>query len=960
MSSTAAAQSSDPACPATLCVPATVPSNANILSPPIVAPIATCTSVVSVSGYVTGATIDVFVGASLLTSFTPTVPDSSATNVSAALFTVTGSTTFGAGQMVRAQQRLGPASSLFSEWVTVTTRAGNLPTPTISAPLYQCGRIVATQGVERGMTVTVTNVPTTGGSTGWSFTALSDNPIIQTVGHAPEFRFRAQTQLCAATSALGPLESVIPVSSGPPEPLAPPVLVNGTAIVGQRDLDFDGAVLGAELRVRVNGTAGGPVFVSALPGQRFRVRLPVPLNLGDTVSVGQRLCGATPSYGPTVSTGSCATLPPPQIRLPRTGDRVLRLQVRWPGATILAFVGTEQVARGGGDVLALTRPLAAGETLTVFQTVGTCTSSSAFRTTVQCTQQDFEFDPSLGGPYAVGSAEYQGPSLAVPGANGPVLVRGIVRYPMDRAGPTQRLARWAGPRPLVLVMHGRAPTLRQLPVGPTPVFEYDLPRSERMARIAAGTHEAIDAAQGYDELLTALARSGIIAVSIDAEDLVSTGNSSALLDAGADLFVQHLAYWNTLNTTGVAPAPGFSGGVPASDFLGRVDLSRVGLVGHSRSGERVIRVPGRVAASSLSGVVTIRGALLIAPLAELSSSPAGMPFVVLGGSRDLDTVVQPVALYDRMGEPGTAVPERFLEWVYGATHRDWNSRLTAMLTPEPGTLGGGAPWAAAMLPTPVVAAEQVAMVRIWGRYFFEWLLQGRNEITARAVLNADSVVRGLGYANVLPSHARASDVRIDSFRVDSPTFPAFDLPGTASFSGFPSVNQFNGRGPVTPADDGGLAVFTGHARGVTGGAGGEIRYDLSTPISAVNRQFIFRVAKLQCNGLEFDTGGCLSARETEGLGVEVTVRSGATSRTVAVSSTTGAALIPGRFVPTPWAYSNSTLFSAWASSVPRTVRIPQSCFGSTPSGFWASVTSVSIRVVNSSESVVVSDISLAE
>jgi hypothetical protein len=335
-----------------------------------------------------------------------------------------------------------------------------------------------------------------------------------------------------------------------------------------------------------------------------------------------------------------------------------------------------------------------------------------------------------------------------------------------------------------------------------------------------------------------------------------------------------------------------------------------------------------------------------------------MPFVVLGGSRDVDTLVHPVALYDRMGEPGTAVPERFLEWVYGATHRDWNSRLTAMLTPESGQ---GAAWIGSpSLPIPAAPGEQVAMVRVWGRYFFDWVLLGRAPAVARAVLNADSVARGIRYENVLSSHAQASDQRIDSYRADSPAFSSFDLPGTATFSGFSTVTQFNGRGPITRILDGGLSVFTGYARGVTGGSGGEIRYDFSVPLSAATRHVSFRIVKLQCNGLRFDGSGCLAARETEGLGLEVTVRSGSTTRTAVVSSTSGSAVVAGRFVPTPWGYANSGLFSQATSSVSRTIRVPQSCFGTAPSSFWSGITSVSLRVANASEHVAISDLSLGE
>jgi hypothetical protein len=375
-------------------------------------------------------------------------------------------------------------------------------------------------------------------------------------------------------SAEGPLETVIPTADGPPEPLEPPVIVNQTVIAGQQQIELDGAVYGAVAQVRVDGVVRRAI-VTARPGDRFSMTIPT-IRPGQLVSVGQSLCGGAPTFGPTTIATTCPGLPPPQVRLPRTGDRFLDVQVSWPEARITAFVGTEEIADGSAPRLAYLRPLREGEVVTVFQTVGTCTSRMAFRAVTMCTQQDYEFDLSETGPFEASRAQYQLADTVRLGGRD-VTIRGFVHYPADRAGPAQRLARWGDDYPIVFVMHYNGVTLA--PAAGAPAELRPLVEASRRARedaVSSGDYVAIDAAQGYTELLDGLARAGIIGVSIDAEDLAGR---AALLEAGADLFVRHIQYWRGIEQ-------GVGGeellGATAADFEDRIDLTRVGLVGHSR------------------------------------------------------------------------------------------------------------------------------------------------------------------------------------------------------------------------------------------------------------------------------------------------------------------------------------------------------------------------------------------
>jgi hypothetical protein len=319
-----------------------------------------------------------------------------------------------------------------------------------------------------------------------------------------------------------------------------------------------------------------------------------------------------------------------------------------------------------------------------------------------------------------------------------------------------------------------------------------------------------------------------------------------------------------------------------------------------------------------------------------------VPWLVLGGSRDTDVVDQPVAAYDGMA----GAPERFLEWVLGATHTDWNQRATEILGPDPGATDGfdGLPTS-----TP---DEQVRMLRGWGRLWFEWTLLGRAESTSRAVLNAHSRLRGLRPEAVLPSHSRVGDLSVDSFARTSPTFEAFDLPGVASSAGFTDFRQYFWFVNFSPIDNSLYANFNDTVSVYGGGAAG----DWSTPSAGVLYSFTpsqdtsrfsnitFRVAKVQCPGELRESDACYRSREATGLGVSVSATSRGVTRTALVSSRSGDALIPGRSVTAPWAYRSSARFRTFARSVPRTIRVPQRCFGAVPAGFWSQVDALQIGV----------------
>lgn len=172
-------------------------------------------------------------------------------------------------------------------------------------------------------------------------------------------------------------------------------------------------------------------------------------------------------------------------------------------------------------------------------------------------------DPGAPGPRAVTREEYDfGDTAFQPTAfPGPVELLASVHSPTNLAG---------GPFPLVVFLHGRHATCYS---GTTPFLEWPC---------AAG-NSPIPSYKGYDYTASVLASHGYIVVSISANGINAVDNFTA--DGGmlarAELIQKHLDILRTFNTPGGAPF--------GTKFVGKINLTRVGTMGHSRGGEGVVR-----------------------------------------------------------------------------------------------------------------------------------------------------------------------------------------------------------------------------------------------------------------------------------------------------------------------------------------------------------------------------------
>jgi dienelactone hydrolase len=194
-------------------------------------------------------------------------------------------------------------------------------------------------------------------------------------------------------------------------------------------------------------------------------------------------------------------------------------------------------------------------------------------------------------------------ALADPGPKGPVPIRlwGAIGAPAPAAAP--------GPRPLVLVLHGRHGT--GCPIGPGDAEVWPCFRREQRNDL------------GLRHVVRALAERGMVAVAPDLNGAFTVGwGEPDDLRRWPRLVRRVLA---ELEREAVNGGGGF--GLP---LMGRVDFSRIGLLGHSLSGHRSVRF-----ARGLGGAA-VRSLFLLAPVFGGIALP-DLPTGIVLSSCDGDT-----------------------------------------------------------------------------------------------------------------------------------------------------------------------------------------------------------------------------------------------------------------------------------------------------------------------------------
>ena len=289
-------------------------------------------------------------------------------------------------------------------------------------------------------------------------------------------------------------------------------------------------------------------------------------------------------------------------------------------------------------------------------------------------------DPLAPGPYGFKKIEYSAGDLmiTIPPANGtasqtfPQPLEGSIVYP-DTPGP------WK----VLVFLHGRHSTCITGTGGESspPVTSPDVTCEDTDNPDGTEGTTRIRSWQGYDYLSTNLASHGYVVMSISANTVVSFDNTFSY-DAGANARSQIIAAsldllyrWN--NGTGPEVAGDDYRSV-GNKLTGKLEMQRVGLMGHSRGGEGVtdfirfnrLRPSGRI--------YNLQAVMSLAPIDSQKQVPYGTNFGVILPACDGDvSTLAGANAYERSKYPNAADPFAKVQfYVQGADHNYFNTVWT--------------------------------------------------------------------------------------------------------------------------------------------------------------------------------------------------------------------------------------------------------------------------------------------
>ncbi|MGW6981663.1 alpha/beta hydrolase family protein [Streptomyces sp. NPDC054932] len=579
-----------------------------LLSPPRLAEPYQCATTVIVFDFLPHADVDIEVAGAVVLSQMVGFPQP----VGA---TLTLPAPLTAGQVVRARQRQGGRTSDWSPPVSARDHTLDYPAgpprPQINpAPVYECGSRTGVGNLLAGGNVWIT---ADGAEVGRADGCAPQQGVNIDPAYSLNQHVRAHFELCHDESPPSVEQVVQPGPNPLPAPGFDPVYEGG------EQLPVTGIANGARVSLSRGGT---PVGIYRCWGGTLFVSLSPPFTAGETFSASQQLCASSPPSPPGNGTVQpCSALPAPGVGPVQAGDQAVTITSSAPGAQIKVYLNGVQVGLGSAPYVWLSKMVTAGDTVVVVQSLPpACPGSLATQTAVACVDPPFTYDPSALDLFPVGSDEYTA---------GPV--HGSVHYPADDDGPTQSFnARLAG-------------------TGRTPIVF-----------MAHGNHSPSDPSYlGYDYFQDTLARMGIIAVSVDCNALNGPTGGLGNIEARADLIIDSIRHFQSLDAD------------PASRFFGRIDFTRLGLMGHSRGGDAVVTVPSVLPAIG----VTIRAVLALAPsnfryfYGMPTIRPDGYAFMTILPAADGDLDENYGAQFYDQAKPG---PYKSQQYVHSTNHNYFN------------------------------------------------------------------------------------------------------------------------------------------------------------------------------------------------------------------------------------------------------------------------------------------------
>jgi hypothetical protein len=609
-----------------------------LLSPPfVVEPLYRCATAVVVRGFIAAAELDLEIDGAIVDTRAAGFPEPNGE-----IFQLAAP--LAAGQVVRARQRFGGAQSAWSAPATsrdhtVDYPAG-LPRPRVNpAPVHECGSRTGVENLVTGCNVWIE-------ATGTEVGRVNGAAPHQGVNVNPDYGLAqdvvAFAELCGEASPPSETHVTQPPPSPMPAPGFEPVYEGG------QQLTVTGLANGARFDLGRNGT---PLGTWRTWGQRHLVGLNPPFSAGEAITVSQRLCpGNPPSVVVTTTVEPCSKLPAPGVMPIQAGDTRVTLTSFVPDARIQVYLNLVKVGDGGGPIVVLTQGVSHGDTVHVLQRLGACVGNTVQEVRVSCVAPALVSDPAALDLFPVGTLTYNGGTFTFLGESLPI--RGTVYYPAEADGAAQpfhvRLAE-RGPVPIVFIAHGNHGTHRD-PVNPVnpATGEENQNCGPVPGWVEIPNHE------GYDYLQRQLARMGIIAVGVYSNPGNCRDRSVTTIRRRAELVIASVNHLRSLHG-GTDPI-----------FGGRIDFSRVGLLGHSQGGEAVIVVPE----VPLAGV-TILGVLSLAPVDFQASSgvPRGYAFMTILPAGDGDVRRNDGAKFYDRADPG---PFKCQLYVHHANHNFFN------------------------------------------------------------------------------------------------------------------------------------------------------------------------------------------------------------------------------------------------------------------------------------------------
>jgi len=739
--------------------------DSNTLSPPIVqAPLYACTTAVVVQGFIPDASIEVFVNGASAGGGMSDAPAGQSFLINVTLVV---------GDSVTATQTFDGQTSDPSQAVIVASHTGDypdgMPRPRISAvPLYECGITSGARDIVPGAKLTFSSEESSGSGFDPAVIVgtVNNSGAAQAISINPAFnlaaRITAKYQICSDISPTSTAEIVQPEPATIPAPTIDPIYENSDRVVVRNTVN------GARLRVFSNGVEVGGQGTSGGAGQQVRVT--PDAQPGDVYTATQELCSvSTPSSGAT--TLPCSDLPPAKIKAPAAGDTRIEVTEFIAGSRIIIFAGGVEIGDGGGALIELYRPLINGEEIVVVQRLGDCESRFIYVIDVQCKVVETIPNPGNSGTYAVGSLDYNLPAITI--GSDSVRLWATVRYPALNNGSNTDLIKTDSSLPIVMVLHGNHGIFR----GPDDSDDNDIADD---VCSGSGLPEVLNH-EGYNYVLDSLAKTGIIAVSINANDL---NCKSGRFNERADLILEHLSLWKGMHADTLANDP-FAG-----KFIGAVDLSLIGLIGHSRGGEAVVRVPLRNSDSSFQ----FKGIISLAPTdAEAGNQVTDIPLLMILPAADGDVWDNSGAeIYDRSNSQSNSQWFRSQMYIYGANHNYFNQQW---LEDDPIYDDG-----TAVAPSRLSRTAQERLLQGWSRTFFELTLKDKNEYLP--IFSGDAELSGLMNDSVYTSFRSGQRQFVDLYQDSPDNIDRNSLNGNVirngSFLGFDeftlrqgSTDQFN-------------------------------------------------------------------------------------------------------------------------------------------------------------------------